>query len=58
MYFECRQYRLTQMPCSAASDLAPHCLQMSLLWYARYKWFKKIWKKKMSLFIAKHRSKN
>ena len=29
-----------QMPCSVASDLGLHCLQMSLLWDARLKWVK------------------
>ena len=29
-----------QMPRSAASDLSPHCLQMSHLWDARHKWVK------------------
>ena len=29
-----------QTPHSAASDLGPHCLQISLLWDARHKWVK------------------
>ena len=29
-----------QMPHSAASDLGLHCLPMSHLWDARYKWVK------------------
>ena len=28
-----------QTPRTAASDLGLHCLSMSLLWNARYKWF-------------------
>ena len=27
-----------QMPCSVAPDLGLHCLPMSLLWDAKYKW--------------------
>ena len=27
-----------QTPCSAASDLSPHCLSMSHLWDARHNW--------------------
>ena len=28
------------MPCSSASDLVIHCLQVSLLWDAKHKWVK------------------